>query len=286
MLTQDQVDFYHENGYLRLEQVYNPAEVAAMSEELDYVIENFANWEAAWKGPWRKKYMSEDEDEKATLVAIHELQAYSTAWTRAMTSPTLAEPLAQLLDTDCLELHHVTLHAKPPTAGAPFPLHQDLPFYPHRGGAYLDTLVHLDHSDELAGCIKFLAGSHKNGPLQHITGPETAPHLPTDEFHLEDAVSVPAEAGDVVVFNLWTVHGSNVNHSGKWRRIVRMGYRDPRNLQVGGQALGRPGMMVKGVRPKIEGQEVNVYGNYGGEQPEQGAGPHGADPIREPAAVG
>ena len=97
---------------------------------------------------------------------------------------------------------------------------------------------------------------------RYILGPDTAPHLPTDRYKLEDAVSVPAKAGDVVVFSIWTIHGSSVNHSGKWRRSVRMGYRDPRNLQVAGQAMGRPGIIVKGVRPKIEGQEVNVYGNW------------------------
>jgi hypothetical protein len=41
-----------------------------------------------------------------------------------------------------------------------------------------------------------------------------------------------------------------------------MGYRDPRDRQTGGQAMGRPGIVVKGVRPKIEGQEVDVYGNW------------------------
>jgi ectoine hydroxylase-related dioxygenase (phytanoyl-CoA dioxygenase family) len=141
-------------------------------------------------------------------------------------------------------------------------MHQDLPFYPHEDGRYVDALVHLDNADEESGCIKFLAGSHKLGKLPHITGPDTAPHLPTDKFRLQDAVSVPAQAGDVVLFHLWTVHGSAVNHSGRWRRLVRLGFRDPRNHQEGGQAMGRPGIIVKGLRPKIEGQEVNVYGNW------------------------
>lgn len=263
MLTRDQVDFYRENGFLRLEQVFDPAELRRMSEELDYIIENFASWAAAWRGPWRKTYMNEEEDSRATLVAIHELHHYSAAWTRAIANPGLAEALSQLLESDCVELHHTTLHAKPPDAGAPFPLHQDLPFYEHVNGLkYADVLAHLDDADEQSGCIKFLRGSHRLGPLQHILGPETAPHLPTDRFRLEDAVSVPARAGDVVIFTLWTIHGSAVNHSGKWRRIVRMGYRDPANTQVAGQAMGRPGIIVKGVRPKIEGQEISVYGNW------------------------
>ncbi|MCC6446263.1 MAG: phytanoyl-CoA dioxygenase family protein [Armatimonadetes bacterium] len=262
MVNREQVEFFRENGFLRLKQVYTPEEMAAMSEDMDYIIRTYADWNAAWRGPWRKEYLKEEEESKATLVAIHEIQHYSAAWARAIVNPRLADALAALLDSDAVEFHHSTLHAKPPDAGAPFPMHQDMPFYPHEDGRYLDTLVHLDPADELSGCIKFLAGSHKLGPLEHIMGPGISPHLPTDRYRLEDAVSVPAQPGDVVVFSIWTIHGSAVNHSGRWRRIVRVGYRDPHNRQVGGQALGRPGIIVKGVRPKVEGQEVDVYGNW------------------------
>jgi hypothetical protein len=41
---------------------------------------------------------------------------------------------------------------------------------------------------------------------------------------------------------------------------VRFGYRNPRNRQLAGQALGRPGLMVYGVRPKVEGVEIKPYG--------------------------
>jgi phytanoyl-CoA hydroxylase len=262
MLTQEHRDFFIENGFLRLDQVYSASELGMMSDELDHVIQNFANWDAAWRGPWRKEYMDQEADKNATLVALHELQHYSAAWTRAVTKPELADAVAMLMDTDVVELHHVTLHAKPPSKGAPFPMHQDLPFYPHEDGRYFDALIHLDDADEQSGCLKFLAGSHKLGKLQHITGPDTAPHLPTDRFRLEDAVSVPAKAGDVIVFHLWTVHGSSVNNSGRWRRLMRLGLRDPRNRQESGQAMGRPGIMVKGARPKVEGVEINVYGNW------------------------
>jgi phytanoyl-CoA hydroxylase len=262
MLTQEQSDFFQEHGFLRLEQVYAPDELRAMSDDLNYIMQAFANWDAAWRGAWRKEYMDEVEDRKATLVAIHELQHYSAVWNRAITKPELADAVATLLGADALELHHSTLHAKPPGKGAPFPMHQDVPFYPHTDGRYMDALVHLDDADELSGCIKFLVGSHRLGPLEHIIGPDTAPHLPPDKFRLEEAVAVPAKAGDVVVFHLWTIHGSSVNHSERWRRLVRLGFRDPRNRQVAGQALGRPGIMVKGARPRVEGAEINVYGNW------------------------
>src|SRR5690348_14106631 len=102
MLSQAQIASYHETGFIRLDQVYDPAELRQMSDELDYVIRNFANWGAAWRGPWREKYMDEEENKKATLVAIHELHHYSAAWTRAIANPRLADALSQLLDSDCV----------------------------------------------------------------------------------------------------------------------------------------------------------------------------------------
>lgn len=261
-LTAEEIASFKDLGYIHLKGMYSPAELAEMSQELDYVMETFASWDAAWKGPWRKEYLDEEEEETATLVAIHELQHYSAAWSRAVTKPELGRAVADLLESDAAELHHVTLHAKPPDKGAPFPMHQDLPFFPHADGRYVDCLVHMDDADETSGCIKFLEGSHKAGKLEHITGSDTAPHLPTDRYRLEDAASVPAKAGDVVLFYLWTIHGSAVNHSGHWRRLVRLGFRDPRNRQESGQGLGRPGLMVHGTRPKVDGVEIDVYGNW------------------------
>lgn len=262
MLTQSQIDFFNENGFLRLEQVFSPDEIAVMSQELTQVMESFANWNSAWRGPWREDYMEEEVNQKALLVGMHELHHYSAAWLRAITKPELAADIAKLLGSDVVEIHHNTLHAKGPESGAPFPMHQDVPFYPHADGRYIDALIHIDNADEVSGCIKFLAGSHKLGKLPHITGPDTEPHLPTDQYRLEDAVSVPARSGDVVVFHLFTVHGSAVNRSGRWRRLVRVGFRDPLNHQEGGQAMGRPGLIVRGVRPKEENVTIDVYGNW------------------------
>jgi ectoine hydroxylase-related dioxygenase (phytanoyl-CoA dioxygenase family) len=81
------------------------------------------------------------------------------------------------------------------------------------------------------------------------------PHLPTDQYQLADTTPVPARRGDVVCFNINTIHGSYLNITSEPRRLVRMGYRHPDNAQLGGQAMGRPGVMVVGTRPRRDGQE-------------------------------
>lgn len=257
MLTKAQVEFYHEQGYLRIPNVFTPAEMDRLDEELDYLMRNWASDEAGWTGPWRKVYMDEETEKKSKLIALHDLHFYSEAWCRAVTKPNLCEAMGDLLGS-AVELHHTTLHAKPPETGHPFPMHQDYAFYPHTNDRYVDVLVHHDDTCHANGEIRFLAGSHKLGPLFHITetaeGPCT-PHLPTDKYFLEDTVPVPAKRGDVVCFNINTIHGSYINTTDRVRRLVRVGYRDPSNIQLSGQSVGRPGLMVRGVRQRVGDQQ-------------------------------
>jgi ectoine hydroxylase-related dioxygenase (phytanoyl-CoA dioxygenase family) len=257
-LTQDEVDFYHENGFLRLKGVFSPAEVEELSEDLDYVIENFATRGKGWSGPWRQQLMNPEEEQQTVLVALHEIEMYAASWMRAILKPRLVESLADILGED-VEFHHATLHAKGPDYGAPFPMHQDHPFYPHQDGRYIDAILHVDGADEDSGCLKFLAGSHKLGPLVHNM--EGSPHLDQTVYRLEDAVSCPADPGDVVFFSIWTIHGSALNRKPRWRRVMRLGYRDPRNVQLSGQGFGRPGLMVHGRRPKLGDEKLDVYGD-------------------------
>ena len=247
VLNAEQVQFFNENGYVRIPAVYSPDEISRMSSELDQLIQDWATTNMGWTGPWRDVYMSPEVEKRAMLTHLHDLHFYSEAWCRAVCSPNMAAAMACLLG-DAVELHHTTLHCKPPETGMPFPMHQDSPFYQHEGPQYVDAIVHVDDATIPNGCLKFLPGSHKQGHLTHITQ-NCSPHLPTDQYRLADAVHCPANAGDVVAFSIYTVHGSEINGTDRWRRLVRVGYRHPANRQIAGQSLGRAGLMVHGLRP-------------------------------------
>jgi hypothetical protein len=255
MLSKEQVAFYHEHGWLHIPKVYSPEETKQLQEALDWVIGNWAVKDKGWSGPWRQKYMDEITEKKSKLIALHDLQYYSQTWMQAVTNRRVAEAMHDLLDGP-VEFHHSTLHVKPPGTGHPFPMHQDWPFYEHTDGRYVDVLVHLDDTRHENGEIRFLDGSHKRGKIKHVTqtaeGPCT-PHLSFDEYKLEETVPVSAQAGDLVIFNIYTIHGSYINTTDKMRRLVRVGYRHPENRQIAGQSFGRPGWMVWGQREREEG---------------------------------
>jgi hypothetical protein len=257
ILSGHQIDFYNEQGYLHLPQMFSLNEIDVMSDDLDWMIDTWAMKDQGWTGPWRKKYMDAETEKKSKLIALHDLQYYSAAWAQAVTKTKLCAAMADLLGP-VVELHHSTLHVKPPETGHPFPMHQDWAFYKHNDGRYVDVLVHLDDTCHENGEIRFLPGSHKAGALEHVTiddnGNGCTPHLPPEKYQLSDTVPVPAKRGDVVLFNIFTVHGSHINTTDRMRRLVRIGYKSPDNIQTDGQSKGRPSWCVWGRRPRREGQ--------------------------------
>lgn len=259
MINQEQSNFFWEHGYLHIPEVFTAEETAELAREMDWLIEDWADSSLGWSGPWRKEYMDKETEAKSKLIAMHDLHLYSVAWMRAVTNPRLCAAMAGLLGPE-VELHHSTMHVKPPETGHPFPMHQDWAFYQHEGNRFVDVLVHLDDTCHENGEIRFLDRSHKRGALEHVTknpdGTGCTPHLPTDKYHMKDTVAVPAKAGDVVCFNIHTIHGSHINQTDLPRRLVRIGYRHPENVQTGGQSKGRPGLIVSGRRERIENQPL------------------------------
>jgi len=258
VLNEDQVAFYNDNGFLHIPEVYTAEETQELSNEMDRLVEDWAFTSPGWSGPWRHAYMDPETEAQSKLTAMHDLHLYSGAWARAVINHRLVGGLTQLLGPN-LELHHTTMHIKPPQTGHPFPMHQDNPFYGHSDGRYIDCLVHLDDTCHENGEIRFLAGSHKRGHLEHVLETEDgpcSPHLPTDEYSMDDTVPVPARSGDVVLFCIDTVHGSYINQTKQPRRLVRLGYRDPDNRQEFGQSFGRPGLIVSGYRSRRDGDEL------------------------------
>ena len=136
-------------------------------ESLDRLIEDWAITSPGWSGPWRDVYFDEELEKQVKLTAMHDLHLYSDAWMGAVTNRKLGKALSQLLESS-VELHHTTMHIKPPQTGHPFPMHQDYPFYEHADGRYVDVLVHLDDTFHENGEIRFLAGSHKRGKIPHV----------------------------------------------------------------------------------------------------------------------
>ena len=212
-------DFYRENGYLHARGVFDPHEVDEMRAAIDRILEGVAGTEHDENHTWK------GVAQESVLKGFHNVQYHDGAFTRAVVHPRLVALLTELIGPN-VQLHHTKMLVKPPEQGAPFPMHQDYPYFPHTRHTVVAASVHLDDTNLENGCLRVLPGSHKLGPLE-ARGPSH-----TLETPLEEGTPVPAAAGDVLFFNYLTIHGSGVNASSGTRRNVLFQYRDPADLPV------------------------------------------------------
>ena len=259
MLTAEQVEAYREEGYLRVSNIFTDEELRELSEDMDRIVDDWWGEESiGWKGPWRDHYLPEGEQEQTRAVFIGNPHFYSAAWGRVIFHRRLTDCVRALVGSN-VQWHGTILHAKPPERGTPFPMHQDYPFYPHDGPDFVDCLLHLDDAPAASGCLQVVPGSHKDGPLEHITGAHTRPYLPPEKYHPSrtPSVSVSAKAGDVIFFSYLAIHWSDMNRTDRWRRSVRIGYHDAALRPV----FVKPeepynNFMVAGLKPRGEQSRV------------------------------
>jgi phytanoyl-CoA hydroxylase len=232
-------DSYREQGYLHVRGVFGKDEVEDMRAAIERILAGVAGSEHDENHAWQGLA------QESVLKGFHNVQYHDAAFTRAATNPRLVEVLTQLIGPN-VQLHHTKMLVKPPEQGAPFPMHQDYPYFPHERHSVVAASVHLDDTNLENGCLRVVPGSHRLGPLE-AHGPSHTLDTP-----LEDGTPMPAAAGDVLFFNYLTIHGSGVNASSGTRRNVLFQYRDPED----------PPLLRDGVEEHVNwGQGLMVAGH-------------------------
>jgi ectoine hydroxylase-related dioxygenase (phytanoyl-CoA dioxygenase family) len=207
-------DFYSEHGYVLVRSIFDEDEVEAMRGAIDGILERVAATEHDRSHTWA------GVDQSLQLKGFHDLTYHDGVFTRMVAHPRLVAVLNQLIGPN-VQLHHTKMLVKPPEQGAPFPMHQDYPYFPHERHSVLAASVHLDDTDEENGCLYVVPRSQRLGPLEARGDSKTL------NYTLESGVACPAAVGDVLFFNYLTIHGSGVNRSTRTRRNVLFQYRDP-----------------------------------------------------------
>ena len=245
MLTDEQLAFYRENGYIVVPGLITPEEAAAYRQETHALMARLSqirSIDATWGS-------AKDIAGGAVtqLLHCHDVQFQSAAFARLIVDERLTGVAADLIGPN-VQLHHTKAFIKPPEKGSPFPLHQDAPFFPHDNHSMIAVILHFDDAPLEKGCVRVLPGSHKNGILPHI--PDGGHHLDPTEYPVESATPIPAKAGDALFFSYLTVHGSGINTSDEARTTILVQMRDPtdppaiRTHESRGQ-----GMMLRGIDP-------------------------------------
>jgi len=223
MISEADVDAYHQNGYLVVADVFSAAEIAALRAESDDLIEKSrAHTEHT------KLYDLEDSHTPDTprVRRLKSPHRHGVAFAAAVSNPTVVGLLGQLWQTG-VRFDISKLNLKDAGFGAAVEWHQDWAFYPHTNDDLCAVGIMLDDMTLENGPLMVVPGSH-TGPIydHHAEGYFCGAMDPTNaDVDYDAAVPVTGAAGSISIHHVRTVHGSSVNRSKQARRLLLHQYR-------------------------------------------------------------
>ncbi|RXZ84107.1 phytanoyl-CoA dioxygenase family protein [Paenibacillaceae bacterium] len=247
MLTQQQLEQYHRDGFLKGDVVLSDEAVEQLRNELDLVLEgktvkkpvlqrDLSNPEKN-SDPYNSKQTNETDgmgmsmEKNDQVVQVVNIWMASDAFLQHAGTTKICEEIAQLTQSDTLRIWHDQVQYKPPITGGPTRWHQDHPAWPIIQPADLvSAWVALDDATIDNGCMWMVPGSHLWGDQQRFIG-HGDDHLP---FHRHpdllpegvDLTAVPFEIkkGQVGYHHCLTWHGAYPNRSERKRRAIAVHY--------------------------------------------------------------
>jgi phytanoyl-CoA hydroxylase len=253
-LTEQQREFWQENGYLVLEDVLTPHDVERLQRAADRLQTRAAALPGSSDRFSLKVFDSGGGTQIQSVAEPHEL---ASEWMDLARDPRLLDPVEALLGSN-LQLYYSMLMMKPSREGFTAPWHQDIAFFAHDRAELLACMVAIDDATIENGCLRVAPGSHRLGLLNHyqegrFTGiyQGDASTFDAPEGHR----ALPVRAGGVILWHAMTLHSSHANRSERPRRAVVFEYKNPEARLLGGAFNSRMeirtvGLMVRGRDPR------------------------------------
>ncbi|HEY9550159.1 MAG TPA: phytanoyl-CoA dioxygenase family protein, partial [Kiloniellaceae bacterium] len=218
VLSDDQVRFYRNNGYLVLPERVPPETMQAVREEIARFVEEARGLAASNDRLDLEDSHRPDAPRVRRIKLPHKL---SPVFDGLLRSDWILAPVRDLIGPS-LRLHTSKLNMKSAGYGAAVEWHQDWAFYPHTNDDILAVGVIIDDMSEENGPLMVFPGSHR-GPVHdhHADGVFAgAMSLAASGLELRDAATLTGPAGSISLHHVRAVHGSAVNRSDRDRRML------------------------------------------------------------------
>ncbi|MCB9435088.1 MAG: phytanoyl-CoA dioxygenase family protein [Ardenticatenaceae bacterium] len=268
IITQEMADFYHEQGYLVVENALTPDELAEMRRETTAVCAgergtDIRNYEPPPLGATEQEILQR-------YLCIHFPHKLSAVMHKYLAHPTIVDVATQVIgpNVKCMQsMLFIKAAGKPGQAW-----HQDEEFIPTRDRTLLGGWIALDDANITNGGLWVIPGSHKHGiiwPQQVQNDPRFDCTVETWGFPYkdEDAIPVEVKAGAIVFFNGYLLHRSlpNFAQSG-YRRVLVNHYMSAESLLPWHKPKDGEWMAIADYRDIVMIAGVDPYGWKGVEE--------------------
>lgn len=220
-LGNEQVRRFHEEGFVAIENVFTPDEIATYRQAITDLIVQGDPRIILFEEAGKDKTLSPDEREryvrKCYRFVQHEprLQAMSE-------HPALIGIVERLVGSTVRLLQDMAL-LKPPRVGREKPWHQDMAYFDVKPPELvLGTWTALDPATAENGCMHVIPGTHRAGPKPHYHDRDC--QLNDEDVDVDRDVVVPLAPGGVLFFSALLHHGTPPNVSPARRRAIQLHY--------------------------------------------------------------
>ena len=222
-LTDEQIAFFRSEGYLAVDQVTTPEDVAFIRELYDDLFARQAGREA---GDQFDLAGADEDGKTAALPQILNPARHAPALNDSLLLKNVQTIAKQLLGPDAKAgFAHAIF--KPPHHGAETPWHQDAAYWdPTTISSNLSFWVPLQPATPENGCMHFVPRSDQFDVVEHrsinndprIHGLEIHPALKDD--YITDVAACPLPPGGCTIHNGYTFHYAPANRSDMPRRAI------------------------------------------------------------------
>lgn len=252
-LTDEQVRYYRENGFVQIDGMLSAEEVEELREYLDETmsVQNGRSTQTAASGDLYYRVLNQ----RVNTWRDHGGMA------RFVLSRRFAEAARQLSGANGLRLFHDHALLKMPQDSKPTPWHQDLPYWPMNEPGALSIWIALDDVDEHNGCLMLVPKTQtiKNLKSIDLVHPED---IFSDEgakdVDRNTAAIVRMKAGSCSFHDGLTFHYAHPNRTDKPRRALAIVYMPDGTTYSGanhvctdGLGLAKGDVLAGGLFPRL-----------------------------------
>jgi ectoine hydroxylase-related dioxygenase (phytanoyl-CoA dioxygenase family) len=224
-LTQDQIDHFHEKGYLSLDAITTPDELKHLREVYDRLFTNRTGWESGDQFD-----LAGTDDNTPTLPQLLGPSKYAPELQDTLYRANASAIARQLLGNDLEDRVGEHMILKPASYGAPTPWHQDQAYHdPTLSYRNVNFWLPLDDATVESGCLHFVPGSHRMDVMPHHSiGNDPRVHgLEVDDADSWNAKGVACEvpAGGATMHAAYMLHYAGPNRTAHPRRAYILMHR-------------------------------------------------------------
>lgn len=209
MLSQEQVDQFHRDGFLVVRGLYNAEEMQEISRWTNEVASSPEK-----PGHYMMYFESSKQDDSRIISRIEDFVSFHEGFAELITRRRMQQAVSDLFGEPAV-LFKDKINFKLP-GGDGFKEHQDVQAgWDDYGKLHITAMIAIDETNAENGSVEMIPGMHKQGLLGKMWAPLTDEDTASATYE-----PVHCQPGDAVFFDSYAPHRSLPNTTDKSRRVL------------------------------------------------------------------